>query len=142
MTRFRLISLGGITFDEEVYEVVLPTAAGQIGVLERHMPLISVATNGVVMVRRREGDPDAQAQYFAISGGVLEVADNTLSLLVDEADIGKDRAAAEAEQAKMRARHLQENADEQISLEKAGAMIDRQAVRLQVAGLKRRHRRG
>lgn len=141
MIRFRLVSLSGITFDEDIYEVILPTATGLIGVMERHMPLVSVAAAGVVAVRKNENDPDSRLEYFAISGGVIEVSNNVLSLLVDEADIEKDRASAEAEEARIRANILRDEAEEQISLEKAGAMIDRQAVRLQVAGLKRRKRR-
>ncbi len=39
-------SLSGKKFDDDVYEVVLPTLDGEIGVLQDHMPLVSVATNG------------------------------------------------------------------------------------------------
>jgi F0F1-type ATP synthase epsilon subunit len=64
--RFQLVSLSGKKFDEEVYEVVLPTLDGEIGVLQDHMPLISVAKTGAVAVRRTERDTDAQREYFAI----------------------------------------------------------------------------
>ena len=52
MFRFQLVSITGSKFDEDVYEVVLPTLDGQIGVLAHHMPLVSVATTGVIMVRK------------------------------------------------------------------------------------------
>ncbi|MEI9913965.1 MAG: hypothetical protein WDN66_03100 [Candidatus Saccharibacteria bacterium] len=52
MFRFQLVSISGSKFDDDVYEVVLPTLDGQIGVLAHHMPLVSVVTNGVVMVRK------------------------------------------------------------------------------------------
>lgn len=141
MIRFRLISLSGITFDDDVYEIVIPTTSGLIGVLERHMPLVSVASSGVVAVRRKAEDRDERLEYFAISGGVIEVGDNVLSLLVDEADIEKDRASAEAEQARILARTMKDQADDQVSLDKAQSQIDRQAVRLHVAGLRRKTRR-
>lgn len=141
MIRFKLISLSGVTFDEDVYEIVIPTTSGLIGVLERHMPLVSVASAGVVAVRRKAEDRDDRLEYFAISGGVIEVGDNVLSLLVDEADIEKDRASAEAEQARILARTMKDQADDQVSLDKAQSQIDRQAVRLHVAGLRRKTRR-
>lgn len=141
MIRFRLISLSGITFDDDVYEIIVPTTSGLIGVMEHHMPLISVASGGVVAIRRKAEDRDERLEYFAISGGVIEIGDNTFSLLVDEADIEKDRASAEAEQARILAHTMKDQVDDQISLEKAGAMIDRQAVRIKVAGLRRRTRR-
>ncbi len=46
MFRFQLVALSGKKFDDEVYEVVLPTLDGEIGVLKDHMPLVSVATTG------------------------------------------------------------------------------------------------
>ncbi len=141
MIRFRLISLNGLTFDDDVYEIIVPTTSGLIGVMERHMPLISVASSGVVAVRRKADDRDEQLEYFAISGGVIEIGDNIFSLLVDEADIEKDRASAEAEQARILAKTMKDQAEDQLSLDKAGAMIDRQAIRLKVAGLRRRNRR-
>ena len=140
MIHFRLISLSGITFEDDVYEIVVPTTSGLIGVLENHMPLVSVASSGVVAVRRKESDRDSQLEYFAISGGVIEIGNNTLSLLVDEADIEKDRASAEAEQARILAKIMKDQAGDQVSLDKAQGLIDRQAVRLKVAGLRRKQR--
>ncbi len=141
MLRFQLVSLSGIKFDEDVYEVVLPTLDGEIGVLTDHMPLVSVATNGAIMVRRKQGDPDRQREYFAISGGAIDVTNNILRVLVDEADHADDINQAEAEAAHERAVTMKAEAKDQVSLEHAQALVDRTSSRLQVAGLKRRHQR-
>lgn len=58
MVRFQLVSLTGTKFDDDVYEVILPTLEGEIGVLQDHMPLVSVATAGAIMVRRQPRDAD------------------------------------------------------------------------------------
>jgi F-type H+-transporting ATPase subunit epsilon len=137
----QLVSLSGTKFDDNVYEVILPTLDGQIGVLPGHMPLISVATNGVIEVRRSQKDPESQKEYFAVSGGVIEVADNTLRVLVDEADHADDINEAEVEAAHQRALQMKAEAKDQVSLEHAQSIVDRTATRLQVAGLKRRHQR-
>ena len=141
MFHFQLVSLSGKKFDDDVYEVVLPTLDGEIGVLQDHMPLVSVATNGAIMIRRAPRDPDSQREYFATNGGVIEVAGNTLRVLVDEADHADEINAAEVQRALERAERMKTEAKDQVSLEHAQSLVDRQTVRLQVAGLKRRHQR-
>jgi len=137
---FQLVALTGTKFDGEVDEVILPTLDGEIGVLQDHMPLVSVATNGAIAVRKNARDADRDREYFAISGGVIEVSDNKLRVLVDEADNAEDINEAEAQAAMERAKQLEAEATDEVSLEHAQQLVDRHAVRLQVASLKR-HRR-
>ncbi len=141
MFHFQLVSLSGKKFDDDVYEVVLPTLDGEIGVLQDHMPLVSVATTGAIMIRRQPRDPDSAREYFATNGGVIEVSDNNLRVLVDEADHADELNAAEVQKALERAEKMQSEAKDQVSLEHAQTLVDRQTVRLQVAGLKRRHQK-
>jgi F-type H+-transporting ATPase subunit epsilon len=140
MFHFQLVALSGTKFDDDVYEVILPTLDGQIGVLAHHMPLISVATNGAIIVRRNQRDGDRDREFFASSGGVVDVANNTLRVLVDEADHADEINESEAEAAIQRAKQMKAEAKDEVSLEQAQTMIDRQSVRLQVANLKRHHR--
>ncbi len=141
MIKFQLVSLSEVKLDEDVYEVTLPTLDGYIGVLPGHMPLISAATHGVVSVRHNPSDRDDMRDHFAISGGVVEVENNTLRILVDEADAAEEISEAEAQKAYEVAQKLKSEAKDQVSLEHAQSLVDRSAVRLQVAGLKRRHRK-
>jgi F-type H+-transporting ATPase subunit epsilon len=138
---FQLVSLSGKKFDEDVYEVILPTLDGEIGVLQDHMPLVSVAKTGAIIVRRNPKDSDAQREFFATNGGAIEVSDNTLRVLVDEADHADEINEAEVQKALDRAQKMKAEAKDQVSLEHAQQLVDRQAVRLQVAGLRRRHHR-
>ncbi len=141
MFHFQLVSLSGKKFDGDVYEVILPTLDGEIGVLQDHMPLVSVATTGVITVRKQAKDADHQREYFATNGGAIEVADNNLRVLVDEADHADNLSEAEVQKALERAKKMKAEAKDQVSLEHAQQLVDRQTVRLQVAGLKRRHQR-
>jgi F-type H+-transporting ATPase subunit epsilon len=138
---FQLVSISGKKFDEDVYEVVLPTLDGQIGVMQDHMPLVSVAAPGAIMVRRNPRDPDHAREFFATSGGAIEVSNNTLRVLVDEADRAEEINEAEAQKALELATKMKTEAKDQLSLEHAQQLVDRHEVRLQVAGLKRRHQR-
>ena len=138
---FQLVTLEGVKIDEQVYEVIIPTADGEIAVFPDHEALISVAVPGVVQVRKKKGDADTKMEFFAISGGMVEVGSNRLRILVDEADHGADIVEAESKAALERAVSLRENAKDQVELEQAHQLVDRHAVRLKVAELHRRHRR-
>ncbi len=137
MIHFQLVSLSGTKFDDDVYEITLPTLEGEIGVLQDHMPLVSVATTGVIAVRRNAKDRDDAREFFATNGGVVEVSNNVLRVLADEADHADEISEAEAKAAYDRAQTMKAEAKDQISLEHAQQLVDRHAVRLQVAGLKR-----
>jgi F-type H+-transporting ATPase subunit epsilon len=141
MIHFQLVALSGTKFDDDVYEVVLPTLEGNIGVLQDHMPLVSVATTGAIMVRRHARDTDRECEFFATNGGLIQVSENTLRVLVDEADHADSISEAEAEAAYERAQQMKAEAKDQVSLEHAQALVDRTSTRLHVAGLKRRHQR-
>lgn len=141
MIRFELVTLHGTKFSESVYEVVLPTADGYIAVFPNHMPLVSIATPGVITIRHKSGDPDAKLEHFATNGGVIEIADNVVRVLVDEADQEDEINEQEAQKALDEAKELKKNARDTVSLEHAQTLVDRQASRLQVANLRRQKRR-
>ncbi len=141
MLRFVLYTLDGPKYDDEVYEVTLPTLDGQIGVLPGHMPLISVASHGAVLVRKTASERDDMRDVFAISGGTIQVENNILKLLVDEADHADELNEQEVKEAFERAKKMKAEAKDQVSLTHAQSLMDRQSVRLQVAGLRRKPRR-
>ena len=141
MIRFELVTLDGTKYSEEVYEVRLPTPLGEIGVFAHHMPLVSIASPGVITVRKRQNDPETVLEYFATNGGVIEILDNHIRVLVDEADREDEINEQEALKAFERAQEMQKEAADQLSLDKAQNLIDRSNVRLKVADLKRRKRR-
>lgn len=141
MLHLQLVTLSGTKYDGDVHEVILPTLDGQIGVLEDHMPLISAAAEGVIFVRKNPKDSDSDREFFVTHGGVIEVDKNSLKVIVDEADTPDEINEHEAQAALARAEKMKAEATDQVSLEHAQQLIDRSAVRLQVAGLKRRHQR-
>ena len=138
---FQLVTLAGIKVDEPVYEVIIPTTEGEIAVFPSHEPLVTVAKSGVISVRRDKQDDDDQMEYFAISGGVIQISGDRVRVLVDEAEHGEDIVEAESQAALERAIKLRDEATDQVELEKAHQLVDRHAVRLKVADLHRRKRR-
>ena len=139
--KLNLITLEGIVLDTEVYEVILPTAEGEIAVFPSHEPLVTLAVPGAIAVRYKEGDPDSKLDYFAISGGVIQISQKLVKVLVDEADRGDEIVENEVQAALERAIQLRDSAESQMDLDKAHQMVDRHQVRLKVAELRRRHHR-
>ena len=138
MIKFQIITLSGVKFDEDVYEIQLPTPDGSIGVFPNHMPLVSLAVPGVISVRRNERDSNDKLEYFATDGGVIEILDNTVKILADEAVHAEEIHEDSTKKALQAAQEAYKDAKDKVSLDKAQAMIDRQAVRLNVAKYKRR----
>jgi F-type H+-transporting ATPase subunit epsilon len=136
----QLITMTGVRVDEDIYEITAPTAAGPISVFPGHEALVSVAIPGALAVRYKKGDPDTALEYFAISGGVIEVSQTAVRVLVDEADHGDDIIVAESQAALDRAMKLRSEAKSQVDIDHAKELIDRHTVRLQVANLRRHHR--
>lgn len=140
--KLQLVTLDGSKFSEDAYSITLPTADGVITVFPDHEPLMSVLVPGVVTVRRHKNDPDQLLEHFATYGGVLEIGPEFVRVLVDEADSGADINDQEAEKAHQEAIRMKANAKSQLELEHAQSLVDRQAIRLKVSELRRRHHRG
>jgi len=141
MMRLQLITLNGIRVDDDIYEMIAPTLAGEIAVFPGHEPLVTLAVPGALAVRHKKADLDKDLEYFAISGGIVEINPASIRVLVDEADHGDDIIEAESQAALERALKLRDTAKDQVDLDKARELIDRHQVRLQVADLHRRRRR-
>ncbi len=137
----QLITLQGVKLDEQVYEVILPTSSGEIAVFPGHEPLVTVAKAGVIQVRREKDHSNERMELFAISGGVIEINQTSVRVLVDEADHGEDILESETKAALERAIKMRDDATNQVELEKAHQLVDRHMVRLKVADLQRHRRR-
>ena len=128
---FQLITLTGVKVDQQIYSATIPTVDGEISVFPSHEPLVTLAKTGVISVTyAKDGD---EVEYFAISGGVVEISHDSLRILVDEADHGEEIIEAETKAALERAIKIRDESDDQVEREKAHQLVDRQLVRLKVA---------
>jgi len=139
MMRFQLVSSSGTKFDDDAYEVLVPTRAGVIGIFEDHMPLVSAAQPGVLRVRKKAGDHDNTMENFAINGGVVEVDGKTVSFVADDVTTEDEVNEQEAEAALARAEALVEGAETQTAVHEAHRMLQLSNAQLHLARLKRRH---
>ena len=141
MVRFELVALDGVKLRETVHEVILPTPDGLIAVFAGHAPLVSVAAPGIIQVRHKPTDPDDFMDAYATNGGLIDISEQAVRVLVDEADHSEDIAAEEAQAALAAAQAARAEARDQLSLDAAQSAIDRSVARVQVAQLRRRKQR-
>ena len=138
--KLELITLDGVKVSDDAYEVLVPTADGVIAILPGHERIVTLAVNGIVSIRHKKSDNDDAMEHFATFGGIVEINPTRVRILVDEADTADEIIEEEAKAAYDRAVKMRESVKDIQELEKAKAEIDRHAVRLKVAGL-RRHKR-
>jgi len=137
--RFQLVASSGLKFDDEAYEVMVPTKAGVISIFEDHMPLISSAQPGVLSIRKKAGDNDSSLEHFAINGGMVEVDGKTVSFVADDVATADEISEKDAEAALAFAEDLVKNADTQSALHEAHRTLQHSSAQLHIARLKRRH---
>ncbi len=138
---FKLVTLLGIKIDKDVYEIIVPTSTGEIAIFPGHESLVTLAVPGEIAIRHKKEDSDDNLERLVISGGVIEINQKSVRILVDQADYGVDIIESEAKAAYERALELKKNATSQVELDRAHQLLDRHAVRLKVAELQRHRRR-
>lgn len=79
------ISVQIVTPERPIYsgtcsEVRAPSALGEIGVMPGHRALLAALDAGRVLVQAGNGD-----DIFAVSGGFIEVSDDTVTILAEHA---------------------------------------------------------
>jgi F-type H+-transporting ATPase subunit epsilon len=139
MLRFELVSTTGTKYDDEAYEVLVPTLSGTIAVFEDHMPLVSAGQAGVISIRKKSSDKDDDMESFAVNGGVMEVDGKTLRFIADEISAPEDISEKEAEAALARAEQLVSEAGTQQQLAEAHRLLHHSRAQLNVSRMRRRH---
>lgn len=138
---FQLVSSSGSKYDDEAYEVLVPTPTGTIAIFQDHMPLVSTATAGVLSVRRKSTDSDSDMESFAINGGILETDGKSVRFISEDISTPEDINEVQAQDAMRRAEEAIKNAGSQTALNEAQRLLRHSSAQLQVARLKKRHHR-
>ena len=99
--RCEIVSQDRTVFQGDVDMVVLPGAAGEMGVLPHHAPVLTTLKYGVVKVRRA-----GKEDIFAVSGGVAEVQPDIVTVLADAAENVEEIDVVRAQFAKKRAEEI------------------------------------
>jgi F-type H+-transporting ATPase subunit epsilon len=133
--RCEIVSQDRTVFQGDVDIVVLPGAAGEMGILPHHAPVLTILKYGVIKIRR-----DGKEELFAVAGGMAEVQPDIVTILADAAENIEDIDITRAKAAKKRAEDAlsklkPEDHDAYLRME---AALRRSNLRLDVA---RRYRK-
>ena len=128
--KFKIVTPERTVFEDQIDQVTLPTQDGEITVLPNHIPLISVLTPGELVAKK-----DGEEIAMAVSGGMVEVRKNELTILADTAERAEEIDVKRAEEARGRAEKLK---DEKIRVDEteyatAAAILEKNLARIKVA---------
>ena len=77
--KLRVVTPERLAYEDEVTSIVVPGAAGYLGVLAHHAPLLSTLGQGTLTVRK-----GSEETNYQVHGGFLEFHGNQATVLVDE----------------------------------------------------------
>jgi len=104
LTRLSIITPGSAKFEGDVELVVAPGAAGDLGALANHAPLLTTLRTGVVSatVAKSTGEKAAgERLQFAVEGGFMEILADRVIILTDRA-LSRDEVDVEAARADLK----------------------------------------
>ncbi len=128
--KFDIITPERVVFSDDVLQVTMMTAAGEITVLPHHIPLVTVLMPGELRYKK-----NGEEFAIAISGGFAEVrSDNSIKILADTAEHAHEIDLARAEEARQRAAKLMETARSRDDVDYAAiaAKLEKELARLRV----------
>lgn len=99
--RCEIVSQDRIVYQGDVDIVVLPGAAGVMGILPNHSPVLSTLKYGVITVRSKDAE-----KYFTVAGGIVEVQPDQVTVLADAAESIEEIDIKRAEAARQRAEEM------------------------------------
>ena len=120
-------------YSDEVDMVIAPGIDGQLGILPMHAPLMTILKPGELTVKK-SGQEDI---YVAVSGGLMEVLGNRVSVLADAYEGCDEIEEERALEAIQRAQERLANRGTDMELEGAMRSLQRAQVRVKLV----RHRR-
>lgn len=127
--KFEIITPERVVLKDEVDQITIPTAEGEITVLPNHIPLIAVLRPGEIVAKKEE-----EEIAMSCSGGFIEVTPDKVLILADTAEKAEELVEVEIEKARERAQKVLE--EKHVDVEKyteAAAALERELARLKVA---------
>ena len=124
-----IVTPNRILLQAQVDELNVPGELGYLGILPGHTAFLTTLGHGELMYRQGE-----QRHYLSIFWGYMEVNNDKVSILAEEAErsaeIDRTRAQAARDRAEERLRRL---SDATIDRDRAREALERAIIRLQVA---------
>jgi F-type H+-transporting ATPase subunit epsilon len=128
----KIITPERVVLEQAVDEVSACAVDGEFAVLPEHIPLVTALANDVLMYKS-EGKESAAA----VLGGILEVSNNTVTVLSNAAELATEIDEARATQAKERAEAEKSQRTDKLGVYLAEMALSRAFARLKATELLR-----
>ncbi|MCK9538930.1 F0F1 ATP synthase subunit epsilon [Dokdonella sp.] len=125
--RCDIVSAESEIFRGTAQMVIATGEMGELGIAPRHAPLITRLKPGQVRVLLEGGEE----QFFYVSGGMLEVQPNLVTVLADTAIRARDLDEAAARNAKAEAERALADRSDALSVAQAQAQLAQAMAQLQ-----------
>ncbi len=126
--KLEIVSAEEELFSDDVEMIFAPAEMGEVGITPKHTPLITKLKPGDLRAQISKNE----VKTFFISGGILEIQPNIVTVLSDtairEADLDEERA----KQAEENAKEAMKNTSSDIDLAKAKADLVQAAAQLRL----------
>ncbi|MCC5891167.1 MULTISPECIES: F0F1 ATP synthase subunit epsilon [unclassified Exiguobacterium] len=128
-----VVTPDGAAYEGEARMVIAKSVTGEIGILPKHIPMVTPLDISILKLRHEDGG----RTLIALSGGFMEVRPDTVTILAETAEmadkIDYDRASA----AKVRAeRRLQDTKLSDIEFRRAELALKKAINRLSIREMK------
>ncbi|MBT8903700.1 F0F1 ATP synthase subunit epsilon [Lactobacillus delbrueckii subsp. bulgaricus] len=132
--KINIVTPNGLIYSHRGSSVSMRAIDGDRQILYNHLPILTPLTIGEVRVQRG-ADVDHKVDHIAVSGGIIEFANNVATIIADNAERARNIDLSRAEAAKQRAeahiKEAKEKHDEQL-LERAQSALRRAVNRIHV----------
>ena len=132
--KINIVTPNGLIYSHRGSSVSMRAIDGDRQILYNHLPILTPLTIGEVRVQRG-ADVDHKVDHIAVSGGIIEFANNVATIIADNAERARNIDLSRAEAAKQRAeahiKEAKEKHDEQ-SLERDQIALRRAVNRIHV----------
>ncbi len=119
--------------ERDIKEIVLPTESGEITVLPNHVALVSLISAGIVQLIPTQGEKE----YFSVAGGFIEIANNQVAILAENAETTDEVDPKRAEEAIAQAKKKLAE-DKNIDHLKLELQLQKNVARLKLAKYSKR----
>lgn len=124
-----IVSAEGEIYSGDASMVFAPARMGEIGIAPRHAPLLTTLRAGEVRVQAEGSDE----QFFYITGGMIEVQPNKVTVLADTALRGEELDEAAALEAREAAQAALSGASDVTDLQRAQQELTEAEARYRAA---------
>jgi F-type H+-transporting ATPase subunit epsilon len=130
-----------VSAEESIYSgpaefLVAPAQMGEVGIYPRHTPMLTRIQSGIVRIKA----PLKDEENVYVSGGMLEVQPDVVTILADTAVRGADLDEAKAIEAKRAAEEAIKNRKSELDYARAQAELIEAAA--QLAAIEKLRKRG